>query len=85
MCALVHTLSHKMPQNCTSCCAGLENLCLSDIDTGSGAFFGILFEIALLAYSFVAVAIIAAACYRLGLLCDSVLPASVAAAASAVE
>ena len=42
-----------------ACCAGVENLCLSDLDTGGGAFFGILFELALLAYSFVAVALIA--------------------------
>ena len=41
---------------CTSCCAGVENLCLDNID---GSFLGVLFECFLLIYSFVAVAIIA--------------------------
>ena len=43
---------------CTpSCCAGVENLCLDDLDRIP--FIGVLLELLMLLYAFVAVAIIA--------------------------
>ena len=55
VCRVCHSpLSPPAPMGC--CCSGIENLCLDSIDSSTS---GIVFEVGLLVYSFVAVAIIA--------------------------
>lgn len=49
-------VSNCTVSNCTFCCVGVENLCLDEVD---GSIVGKLFEVFLLCYAFVAVAIVA--------------------------